>query len=59
LRSHHEITWHVTTYNFAFLLVDVLFYMGIGYLSLLSYHQLRIWFRKRRFKSRLASSEGT
>jgi len=30
----------VTTYNFAFLLFDVLFYMGIGYLSLLSYHRL-------------------
>ena len=29
-----------TTYNFAFLLFDVLFYMGIGYLSLLSYHWL-------------------
>ena len=30
----------VTTYNLAFLLFDVLFYMGIGYLSLLSYHRL-------------------
>ncbi len=30
----------VTTYNFAFLLFDVLFYMGIGYLSLLSYRRL-------------------
>ena len=30
----------VTTYNLAFLLFDVLFYMGIGYLSLLSYHGL-------------------
>jgi len=30
----------VTTYNFAFLLFDVLFYTGIGYLSLLSYHRL-------------------
>jgi hypothetical protein len=29
-----------TTYNLAFLLFDVLFYMGIGYLSLLSYHRL-------------------
>src|SRR3989441_10010034 len=30
----------VTTYNLAFLLFDVLFYPGIGYLSLLSYHRL-------------------
>ena len=30
----------VTTYNLAFLLFDVLFYMGVGYLSLLSYHRL-------------------
>src|SRR6266571_674764 len=30
----------VTTYNLAFLLFDVLFYIGIGYLSLLSYHRL-------------------
>jgi len=30
----------VTTYNLAFLLFDVLLYMGIGYLSLLSYHRL-------------------
>ncbi|SRR5437867_1752124 len=30
----------VTTYNLAFLLFDVLFYVGIGYLSLLSYHRL-------------------
>jgi len=30
----------VTTYNFAFLLFDVLFYTGIGYLSLLSYYRL-------------------
>ena len=30
----------VTTYNLAFLLFDVLFYTGIGYLSLLSYHRL-------------------
>jgi hypothetical protein len=30
----------LTTYNLAFLLFDVLFYMGIGYLSLLSYHRL-------------------
>src|SRR5467141_325142 len=30
----------VTTYNLAFLLFDVLFYMGIGYLSILSYHRL-------------------
>jgi hypothetical protein len=30
----------VTTYNLAFLLFDVLFYVGIGYLSLLSYHKL-------------------
>src|SRR6266700_3817752 len=29
-----------TTYNLAFLLFDVLFYMGIVYLSLLSYHRL-------------------
>src|SRR5437879_3001214 len=30
----------VTTYNLTFLLFDVLFYTGIGYLSLLSYHRL-------------------
>src|SRR3989442_13861861 len=30
----------VTTYNLGFLLFDVLFYMGIGYLSLLTYHRL-------------------
>ena len=30
----------VTTYNLAFLLFDVLFYTGVGYLSLLSYHRL-------------------
>ena len=29
-----------TTYNFAFLLFDVLFYMGIGYLLLFSYRRL-------------------
>ena len=30
----------VATYNLAFLLFDVLLYMGIGYLSLLSYYRL-------------------
>jgi hypothetical protein len=30
----------VITYNLVFLLFDVLFYMGIGYLSLLSYYRL-------------------
>jgi hypothetical protein len=45
----------VTTYNLAFLLFDVLFYMGIGYLSLLSYHRLMQGIDRRAFE--LVSSQ--
>ena len=41
----------VTTYNFAFLLFDMLFYMGIGYLSLLSYHRLFARSRQASFRT--------
>ena len=37
----------VTTYNLTFLLFDVLFYTGIGYLSLLSYHRLLVGLDRR------------
>ena len=37
----------MTTYNFAFLLFDVLFYMGFGYLSLLSYYRLLVGLDRR------------
>jgi len=42
--------WPVTTYNLAFLLFDVLFYMGIGYLSLLSYHRIMRGIDRRAFE---------
>jgi hypothetical protein len=38
--GHAWLLCPVTTYNLAFLLFDVLFYVGIGYLSLLSYYSL-------------------